>query len=114
MLKLLTESTFFCGALTFAAFYVGAVCQKKWKSAVFNPILIGACLVMLTLWALDVPVEQYQAACQPLTYLITPATVCLVIACYKQLQKLKEHMLAIFIGVIGGTLASLLSVGLLC
>ena len=114
MLEFLTESTFFCGALTFAAFYVGAVCQKKWKSALFNPILIGAFLVMLALWLLGVPVEEYQASCQPLTYLITPATVCLVIACYKQLRNLKEHILAICVGVIGGTLASLLSVGLLC
>ena len=31
------ESDFFGIALTVAAFMVGAVCQKKWKKAIFTP-----------------------------------------------------------------------------
>ena len=41
------------------------------------------------------------------------ATICLSIAFYEQLQKLKSHVPAILAGVAGGTLASLLSVWLL-
>ena len=108
------ESDFFGIALTVAAFMVGTACQKKWKKAIFNPILIGAALVMIVLWALKIPVEQYQNACKPLTFLLTPATICLAIGFYEQVQKLKKHLPAILVGVIGGSLASLLSVGLLC
>ena len=111
--ELLSGSSFFCIALTIGAYYAGFLCQRKWKKAVFNPILIGAALVMLTLWILDIPVEQYQHDCKPLTYLMTPATICLSIAFYEQLQKLKPHVPAILAGVAGGTLASLLSVWLL-
>lgn len=114
MAEFFRESSSFGIALTVAAFCVGAACQKKWKKAVFNPILIGAALVMIVLWALDIPVEQYQNACKPLTFLLTPATICLAIGFYEQVQKLKKHIPAILVGVIGGSLASLLSVGLLC
>lgn len=113
MAKLLSGSSYFCLALTIGAFYLGTLCQKKWKKAIFNPILLGSALVMLTLWVLDIPVTQYQQNCKPLTYLMTPATICLSIAFYEQLQKLKQHLPAICIGVIGGSLSSLLSVWLL-
>jgi putative effector of murein hydrolase len=113
MADLLSGSSFFAITLTVVAFCVGTACQRKWKTAILNPILIGAALVMLTLWMLDIPVKQYQADCKPLTYLTTPATICLAIAFYEQLQKLKKHLPAILIGVTGGTLASLLSVWLL-
>jgi putative effector of murein hydrolase len=114
MREFLSESAFFCIALTVLAYLIGTVCQKKWKSAIYNPILIGTFLVILVLWALDIPVEKYQEACRPLYYWMTPATICLVVVCYKQLQKLKDHMVAIIFGVVGGVLASLLSVGLMC
>lgn len=112
--KFLSESVFFSVALTVGAFCIGAACQKKWKSAIFSPILIGAFLVMLVLWLLDIPVEQYQEDCQILSFLMTPATVCLVIAFYKQLQNLKKHLPAVLLGVVGGVLSSLLSVWLMC
>ena len=111
--EILSGSGFFCVVLTIGAYHVGWLCQKKWKKAIFNPILIGTILVMLALWALNIPVEQYQNDCKPLTYLTTPATICLAIAFYEQLKKLKKHFLAIFFGVLGGTLASLLSVWLI-
>ena len=110
MRELLTESSFFCIVMTIAAFCIGSACQKKWNKAILNPILIGAILVMITLWALDIPVEQYQLDCRPLSYLMTPATICLAIAFFEQLQALKKHLPAIVIGVIGGTLSSLFSV----
>ena len=113
MTQILSQSGFFAVALTVTAFCIGAACQRKWKIAILNPILIGAALVMLTLWVLDIPVQQYQQDCKLLTDLITPATICLAIGFYEQLQKLKKHLRAILIGVTGGTLASLLSVWLL-
>ena len=113
MIEILSKSGFFAIALTVIAFCIGAACQSKWKKAILNPILIGAALVMLTLCLLDIPVEQYQQDCKPLTYLTTPATICLSIGFYEQLQQLKKHLPAILIGVAGGTLASLLSVWLL-
>lgn len=114
MIDLLTSSDFFAIVLTLAVFLVGRFCQEKGKKAVFNPILIGAMLVMLVLWALDVPLEQYQQDCKALSYWMTPATICLAIGFYEQLQSLKKHLGAIALGVTAGTMASLLSVWGMC
>lgn len=114
MSEFLAQSSFFAPALTALCFCLGAACQKKWKLPVLNPILIGTGLVMLVLWALDIPVEDYQLRCQSLSFWLTPATVCLAIGFYEQLQKLKKHLPAVLVGVVAGTLSSLLSVWLLC
>lgn len=114
MIDLLTSSGFFAIVLTLAAFLIGRFCQEKGKRAVFNPILIGAALVMLVLWALDVPLEQYQQDCKALSFWMTPATICLAIGFYEQLQSLKKHLGAIALGVTAGTMASLLSVWGMC
>lgn len=113
VIEMLTESSYFGVALTIAAFSVGAAIQNRWKKAVLNPILTGAALTMLILSVLDIPVESYKQDCQVLTYMLTPATICLAISCYEQLQKLKDHIPAILVGVAGGTVASLASVGLM-
>ncbi len=113
MLEALRESGFFAITLTIAAFFLGTWVQKKWKLAILNPILTGAAMIMIVLWLLDIPVEQYQADCAPLSHLMTPATICLSIACYEQLQKLRKHLLSIALGVLGGVLSSLLCVWLL-
>ena len=99
MTDLLTGNTFFCVALTLVAFSVGSVCQKKWNKAILNPILIGAILVMVVLTLLDIPNSTYQAGCQILSYLLTPATICLAISFYEQFQTLKSHLPAVCLGV---------------
>ena len=114
MAEVLENSAVFPVALTVLAYLVGVVCQKKVKTAICNPILIGAALVMLALYLLDIPVERYQQGCRTLTFFLTPATICLAISCYSQLRNLKKHLLSICLGVLGGTLTSLVSVSLLC
>ena len=114
MSEFLSGSSFFCMTITLVAFCIGSECQKRWKFPIFNPIIIASLLIMLVLWLLEIPVEQYQLNCQVLAYFMTPATICLVISCYQQIQSLKMHLGAILIGVIGGTLSSLLSVWMLC
>lgn len=114
MLERIIGSSYFCVAVTLVAFYIGNSCQKKWKKAFLNPIIIGASLVMLTLYVLDIPLEKYQQDCKIISFLMTPATICLAISFYEQFQKLKKHAPAVLAGVLGGTLASLFSVRMLC
>jgi putative effector of murein hydrolase len=114
MHDILVNSSFFCVTLTLVAFCIASACQQKWKFPLLNPIIVASALVMLFLWLLDIPVEQYQENCQWLSYLMTPATICLVLSCYQQIKSLKKHLGAILFGVVGGTLCSLLSVWGMC
>lgn len=105
MIDFLSGSTFFSLTLTFAAFGVGSLIQKKWKLAILNPILIASALVIGVLVVLDIPSEAYQAGCEALTMLLTPATICLAISLHEQLQRLRPHLPAILAGVVLGSFA---------
>lgn len=113
MTDFLNASSFFCAALTLVAFAAASACQKKWKLAILNPILVSAVVIIITLNLLDIPNETYQAGCQVLSFLLTPATICLAISFYDQFNALRAHLAAVTAGVLAGTVASLGSIGLL-
>lgn len=114
MTKLLCENAFFAIFLTLSAFEAGRVLQQKTKLALLNPILVGAVLVGVVLVVLGIPLEQYQADCKPLQYLLTPATICYSVSLYEQIGTMKKQLPAIFAGVFAGTAASLLSIRVMC
>ena len=107
MTDLLNSSTFFCVSLTLIAFCAAYALQQKWKLAVLNPIVISAAVIIVTLKVLKIPNATYQAGCQILSFLLTPATICLSISFYEQFRNLKKHLLAVTVGVAVGTVASI-------
>lgn len=114
MSEFFSGSSFFCVALTLITFCIADAAQKKWKLAILNPIMVSAIMVILVLFVLDIPNEVYQSGCQVLSYLLTPATICLSISFYSQFQALKKHLPCMAVGVLAGTICSLGSVYLLC
>ena len=107
MTEFIQSSSFFCVALTLVAFCAASALQKKWKLSVLNPIVLSAAAVMVALKVLQIPNTVYQAGCQILSFLLTPATICLSISFYEQFQNLKKHLGAVTAGVVAGTVASL-------
>lgn len=107
MADFLNGSSFCFIFLTVAAFWVGLTLQRKLKFALFNPILIGALIVMAVLTVLDIPNSVYQDGCKVLGFLLTPATICLAISLYEQMHKLKAHLLSILLGVTVGTVVGI-------
>lgn len=75
-----------------------------------NPLLISIVFVIGCLLLLDVPYDNYYEGAKYISYLLTPATVCLAVPLYEQLELLKAHKKAIILGIGSGVLASLLSV----
>lgn len=106
MTELFTSSSYFCVVLTLASFALASFLQKKTKLAILNPILISAAIVMLVLAVLKIPNSKYQTDCTILSYLLTPATICLAIGFYQQFQALKKHLWAMVVGVLAGTVCS--------
>ena len=107
MSEFISASTFFCVTLTLVAFCAASALQKKWKVAVLNPIVLSAAVIIAVLKVLDISNATYQAGCQVLSFLLTPATICLSISFYEQFQNLKKHLLAVSVGVAAGTVASI-------
>lgn len=96
--------------ISLLAYEIGLAAQRKWKLAVLNPLLISIVLVIAFLLVFHVDYESYNLSAKYLSYLLTPATVCLAIPLYLQLDLLKKNILAILGGVFSGVLASLGSV----
>ena len=114
MAEFLSRIPLFPVALTLGAFLFGQWCQKKTRSAICNPIMIAAVLIIGFFLLTGGDVAEYQAATKPITWLLTPATVCLALPMYEQLKVLKKNLPAILTGVAAGTVTSLLVVWLMC
>ena len=109
MINFIENSLFFGAALSLAGYEVGLLLKKKFKMALFNPLLIAILCVMGMLQLMQVDYKTYNAGGQYISYLLTPATVCLAIPLYQQMELLKKNMLAVILGILSGVLASLCS-----
>lgn len=93
--------------LTLLTFRLGQWLQKKTKSPVCNPILVAVVLVLAFMALTGLENKTYQAACKHLSWLMTPATVCLAIPMYEQLRVLRKNLGAILAGVAAGAVSCL-------
>ena len=97
-------------ALTLTAFLLGQKIQKKLKSPILNPILISVILVLIFLSLTGMPVADYKAGMSSLSWLLTPATICLAVPMYEQFQILKKNLPMILAGVAAGAVSCLIMV----
>lgn len=110
MREILCGSTYFGVLLSLAGYGLGVVLKRKFKIALFNPLLISIIFVIAVLGILGVDYESYNNGARYLSYLLTPATVCLAIPLYQQLELLKGNYKAILGGIVSGAFASFVSV----
>lgn len=114
MKAFLTESVFFGALVSLAGYELGLILKKKFKLAIFNPLLIGSVSVIAVLLLLDLDYESYNEGGKYLSYLLTPATVSLAVPLYEQLGLLKKNLKAVAAGIISGVIASVVGVFALC
>ena len=107
MTEFLQSISLFPLLLSLGTYQIGVWCQKKTKLAICNPLLIATVLSIGVLLLTDFDLQVYQAGSSWITWLLTPATVCLALPLYEQLKAFKKNLDAIFIGVAAGTLTSL-------
>ena len=104
------NSLFFGAAVSLVAYEIGLLLKKKFKLAIFNPLLIAILCVMAVLMILDVDYETYNEGGKYISYLLTPATVCLAVPLYRQISLLRKNLKAVIAGILSGVLASMVSV----
>ena len=102
MKEFLSDSVFFGVAISILAYELGVFLK--------NPLLISIVAVIVFLVAFHIPYESYNEGAKYLSYLLTPATVCLAIPLYEQFELLKQNVAAIFAGLISGVLTSVICV----
>lgn len=110
MKDLLTNSVFFGVTISFLAYELGVLLKKKWKFALLNPLLIAIAVVIIVLVAFHIDFKTYNEGAQYLSYFLTPATVCLAVPLYEQVELLKKHWKAIVAGILSGVITSALCI----
>ena len=114
MAEFASNSLFFGMALSLAAYGVGVFLRSRWKFALFNPLLVAIVLVVAFLVGFHIDYDTYMEGARYISYLLTPATVCLAVPLYQQFSLLKKNAKAVLLGIAAGTLASLCVIMGLC
>ena len=109
-MTLLKQSVFFGVTLSLLAYGLGIWLQRRFRLAVFNPLLISVAVTIAVLLAAHIDYDTYYNGAKYLSYLLTPATVCLAVPLYEQLPLLRQNWKAILAGVLAGVLVSLAGV----
>lgn len=110
MKELICDSVFFGVAISIVSYEFGALLKKRFKLAVFNPMLVAIIIVIILLLCMGIDYEYYNEGAKYLSYLLTPATVCLAIPLYEQITLLKDNFKAIMAGIMSGVITSSVSV----
>lgn len=99
-------------SLTLIAFLLGQKIQKKFRSPLLNPILVAVVLILIFMALTGMEVAEYKAGMGTLSWLLTPATICLAVPMYEQFQILKKNLPMILAGVAAGAVSCLIMVTL--
>ena len=110
MKELLTNSVFFGVMVSILTYELGMFLKRKLKLAIFNPLLISIAAVIVCLLAFNIDNDSYNAGAKFFSYLLTPASVCLAVPLFEQVELLKKNAKAIFAGILSGVLTSILCV----
>lgn len=110
MNEIIESFLFFGAAVSLLGYELGLFLKSRFKMAIFNPLLISIAAVMIFLKVFHIDYESYNVSAKYISYLLTPATVCLAIPLYQQLQLLKDHAGAIIAGTVTGVLTTMVTV----
>lgn len=102
------QSSMFAGvALSLISYLIGMLLKKKFKLGIFNPLLIAIVVSIIVLLIGKVDYKVYNQGAKYLSWLLTPATVCLAIPLYEQWSLLKKNFKAVLLGLVAGVVTSL-------
>lgn len=104
MENVLTHSAFWGTLLSLMAYTAGLFIKNKFKWTILNPLCIAVMLVIAVLLAFHADYEAYQSTSRYITYLLTPATVCLALPLYERLDLLKSKFYIVLGGILTGVL----------
>ena len=110
MHEFLAESVYMGVMLTIGTYCIGIWLKKKTGWSLLNPLLVSIVLSICFLYATGTTYESYSEGASTISYLLTPATVCLAVPLYEQIEHLKRNYHAVTLGIVAGVLSSMLSI----
>ena len=112
--EFLEQSQYWGFVFSVGAYLSACWLKEKTRLALLNPLLVSAAVIIVFLLGTGVDYAVYSQSASGLSWLLTPATVCLAIPLYKQLHLLKKYGAAVFVSIGSGVGASVVSIFLMC
>ena len=94
------ENPLFLLALTFLIYYGAVLLQKRFNSALLNPVLITAILLIIYLLCLNITPARYEEAGKYIDFWLKPSIVALGVPLYLQLSKIKKQLVPLLVGIV--------------
>lgn len=104
------SSTFFGIFITLFFYGVGMALKQKVKHTLVNPMLLAIIFTIAFLKIFSIEYAAYNSSAKYISYLMTPATICLAVPLYRQLDTLKKNCKAVMIGIMSSVIVTMLSV----
>ena len=99
------ENPLFLLALTFLIYYGAVLLQKRFNSALLNPVLITAILLIIYLLCLNITPARYEEAGKYIDFWLKPSIVALGVPLYLQLSKIKKQLVPLLVSQLVGSVA---------
>lgn len=96
--------------ISLLTYMLGMYLKKRFQSGLLNPLLLSIAASIVILLAANIDYEAYNAGAKYLSWFLTPATVCLAIPLYEQLELLKKNWAAVAAGIVSGVLTNMVTV----
>lgn len=110
MKGLIGSSLYFGMLVSVAAYLFGVWLRKKTGLSLFNPLLTAIIIIIAFLSVFHISFDAYNRGAGYLSYLLTPATVCLAVPLYRQMELLKKHLVAVAAAIVTGVIGSVGSI----
>lgn len=101
--------TIFSILLTIGIYSMSLKIHRKYPSPFTMPIFFCTVIIICVLLMTGITFDQYRIAKDIMTYLLGPATVALAVPLYKQKDLIVKHLIPLLIGLMIGTLATIVS-----
>ena len=110
MITFFETSLFFGVSISLIAYFIGVVIKRRVHLAILNPLLVAVVLVIIFINVFNIKYDTYNEGAKYISYLLTPATVCLAVPLYEQLKLLRKNIKAVILGILSGILANILGI----
>lgn len=97
-------------SVSLISYMIGVYLKKKLNVGLFNPLLISIAVTIIFLVLAHIDYDAYNEGARYLSWLLTPATVCLAIPLYEEFELLKSNVRAVMCGIISGVFTSLITI----
>ena len=105
MSEVIVNSIYFGAALSLVCYSLGMAIRKRVPSELCNPLLLATVFVIIILKVFHIDYDAYHHGAYHITALMQPATVCLAVPLFKQIQALKKNIGAILISIFCGCIS---------